>query len=138
MTTTATHNVHATTTPRALFMACARSEKPWQRGCTIGPGQQPRERAVAARHPARVLQEVTPANRRLGLPASAPVVSGDEAGRAGCWRHRFLHAQGLTTHGVDASSLAVNRCQRRAKSDGVDVRKWVRLLMCYAHGDREG
>jgi len=58
------------------------------------------------------------AQRRFGRPAPAPVGSGDEAGRAGFWRHRFLQAQRITQHVVESSSIAVNRRQRRAKSDG--------------------
>jgi transposase len=60
----------------------------------------------------------------------------DAAGRAGCWLHRFLQAQGLPNHGVDSSSIEGNRRQRRAKSEGVDVRKLVSLLMRSHHGER--
>ena len=81
--TTATHNGHDTIPERALFVAFALSDKTWKRGCTTGHGQQPRERGVAAGNQARVLQEVAQAKRRFGLPATAPVVSCDEAGRAG-------------------------------------------------------
>jgi transposase len=138
MTTTATHNGHDTTTARVLFVAFTLREKTWQLGCTIGPGQTLRERPVAARHQARVLQAVAQAKKRFGLPDTAPVVSGDEADRAGFWRHRFWQAQGITNSGMDASSMAVNRRKRRAQSDGVDVRKLLRRLMRYAYGEREG
>jgi transposase len=37
---------------------------------------------------------------------------------------------------VDSSSIEVNRRQRRAKSDGLDVRKLVSMLIRYAHGER--
>jgi transposase len=135
--TTATHNEHHTTPERMLFVAFALREKTWKLGFTTGHGQQPRERGVAARHQARVLQEIAQAKKRCGLPESAPVVSGDEAGREGCWRHRFLQAQGITNHVVDSSSIAVNRRQRRAKSDGLDVRKLVRMLRRFPHGAGE-
>jgi transposase len=137
MTTTATHNVHATTTERVLFMAFELSEKTWKLGFTIGPGQKPRERAVAARHQARLLQEIAQAKRRFGLPETAPVVSCYEAGREGFWLHRFLQAQGITNSVVDSSSIEVNRRKRRAKSDGLDVRKLVSMLMRYAQGEGE-
>jgi transposase len=120
-----------------MFMALELRENTWKLGCTTGHGQQPRERPVAARHQACVLQEVLQAKRRFGLPDTAPVVSCSEAGREGFWLHRFLQAQGITHTVVDSSSLAVNRRQRRAKSDGVDVRKLLRLLMRYAQGERE-
>jgi transposase len=110
-------------------MAFELSEKTWQLGFTTGPGQKPRERAVAARHPARLLQEIAQAKRRFGLPDTAPVVSCYEAGREGFWLHRFLQAQEVTNYVVDSSSIAVNRRKRRAKSAAMDVRKLVSLLM---------
>jgi transposase len=137
MSTTATHNEHDTTTERVLFMAFELSEKTWKLGFTTGHGQKPRERAVAARHQARLLQEIAQAKRRLGLPDTASVVSCYEAGREGFWLHRFLQAQGVTNHVVDSSAIEVNRRKRRAKSDGLDVRKLLSMLMRYAHGERD-
>jgi len=135
--TTATHNQHDTTTERVLFMACELSEKTWKLGFTIGHGQKPRERTVAARHQARLLQEIAEAKKRFGLPESAPVVSCYEAGRDGFWLHRFLQAHGITNHVVDSSSIEVNRRKRRAKSDALDVRKLLNMLMRFHHGERE-
>ena len=137
MLTTATHNGHDTTTAHVLFLAFELSENPWKLGCTTGHGQQPRERPVAARNQARVLQEIDQAKRRFGLPETALVISCYEAGREGFWLHRFLQAQGLTNHVVDSSSIEVNRRKRRAKSDGLDVRKLLSMLMRYAHGERQ-
>ena len=137
MMTTATHNEHGTTPARVLCMAFELSEKTWKLGFTTGPGQKPRERGVAARNQARVLQEVAQAKHRCGLPESAPVVRCYEAGREGFWLHRFFQAQGITNHVVDSSSIAVNRRQRRAKSDGLDLRKLLRMLLRLHHGERE-
>jgi transposase len=85
MTTTATHNAHDTTPDRVLFMAFERSEKTWKLGFTTGHGQKPRERSIAARPQARLLEEVAQAKRRFGLPDTVPVVSCYEAGREGFW-----------------------------------------------------
>jgi transposase len=137
MMTTATHNEPDTTSERVLFMAFELSEKTWKLGFTTGPGHQPRERPVAARHQARLLQEIAQAKRRFGLPETAPVVSCYEAGREGFWLHRFLQAQGITNHVVDSSSIEVNRRKRRAKSDALDVRKLLSMLICYEHGERD-
>jgi transposase len=137
MTTTATHNEYGTTTARALFMAFELSENTWKLGFTTGPGQKPRERAVAARDQGRLLQEIAQAKRRFGLPESAPVVSCYEAGREGFWLHRFLQAQGIINHVVDSSSIEVNRRKRRAKSDALDVRKLLSMLMRYESGERQ-
>jgi transposase len=137
MMTTATHNAHDTTTERVLFVAFELSEKTWKLGFTTGHGQQPRERSIAARNQARLLQEVAQAKKRFGLPESAPVVSCYEAGREGFWLHRFLQAQGITNHVVDSSAIEVKRRQRRAKSDGLDVRKLLSMLMRFHHGERD-
>jgi transposase len=137
MMTTATHNAHDTTTERVLFVAFELSEKTWKLGFTTGHGQKPRERSIAARNQARLLQEVAQAKKRFGLPESAPVVSCYEAGREGFWLHRFIQAQGITNHVVDSSAIEVKRRQRRAKSDGLDVRKLLSMLMRFHHGERD-
>jgi transposase len=112
------------------------SEKTWKLGCTTGHGQKPRERTVSARQHERVLDAIAQAKRRLGLPDTAPVVSCSEAGREGFWLHRFLQAHGSTNPVVDSSAIEVNRRRRRAKSDGLDVRKLLSMLMRYAQGER--
>jgi transposase len=139
MMTTATPNEHYTAmhaTEPVLFLAFELSEKTWKLGFTTGHGQQPRERSIPARHQARLLHEVAQAKRRFGLPETAPVVSCYEAGREGFWLHRFLQAHGITNHVVDSSSIEVNRRKRRAKSDGLDVRKLLTMLIRSHHGER--
>jgi transposase len=120
MMTTATRPEHYTGMPTpepVLFLAFELRKNTWKLGFTTGHGQKPRERCSAARHQARVLQEVAQAKRRFGLPDTAPVVSCDEAGREGFWLHRFLQTQGRANRVVDSSAIEVNRRQRRAKSD---------------------
>jgi transposase len=136
MTTPATRPEYGTTPAGTLWMAFELSEKNWKLGFTTGPAQKPRERTVTALDQERVLDEITQAKRRLGLPEMAPVVSGYEAGREGFWLHRFLEAHGSTTPGVDSSAIEVSRRQRRAKSDGLDVRKLLSMLMRYEQGER--
>ena len=137
MTTTATHPEYGNTAAGILFMAFELSDKTWKLGFTTGPGQKPRERNVAARNQERVLEEIASAKRRLGLPETAPVVSCYEAGRDGFWLHRFLLAHGITNHVVDSSAIEVSRRQRRAKSDGLDVRKLLSMLMRYHPGEQK-
>ncbi len=139
MMTTATHSEHYTAmhAPEAvLFLAFELSEKTWKLGFTTGHGQQPRERSIPARHQARLLHEVAQAKRRFGLPETAPVVRCYEAGREGFWWHRFLQGHGITNQVVDSSSIEVNRRKRRAKSDGLDVRKLLTMLIRSHHGER--
>ena len=93
---------------------------------------------LPARNLKRLLDEITHAKGRFGLPETARVVSCYEAGRAGFWLHRFLQTQGLSNHVGDSSSIEVNRRQRRAKSDALDVRKLLPMWMRYEHGARQG
>jgi transposase len=134
MMTTATRNAHYTAKESVLFLAFELSEKSWKLGFTIGHGQKPRERTMAARDPKRLLEEVGHAKARFGLPETTPVVSCYEAGLEGFWLHRFLQAQGITNHVVDSSSIEVNRRKRRAKTDALDVRKLLTTLMLCTGG----
>jgi transposase len=84
-----------------------------------------------------LLQDIAQAERRCGLSETAPVVRCYAAGREGVWLHRFLHTQGILHHVVDSSSIAGNRRKRRAKRDGVAVRKMGRMLRRYAHGEHD-
>src|SRR3977135_80485 len=94
MTTAAVHNEHGNTTETTLFVAFELSEKTWKLGFTTGHGQKPRERTVPARQQERVLEESAHAKRRMGLPAPAPVLICDEAGRKDFWLHRFCRGTG--------------------------------------------
>src|SRR5215813_4900604 len=131
MTTAATHHQPENTSEAMLFVAFELREKTWKLGFTTGYGQKPRERTVTARHHAHVLHEIAQAKRRFSLPETASVISCYEAGREGFWLHRFLQAHGITNHVVDSSSIEVNRRRRRAKSDGLDVRKLLSMLIRY-------
>jgi transposase len=137
MTTAATHITHDHISEATLFVAFELSEKKWKLGFTTGPGQKPRERTVTARDQDRVLDEIASAKRRLKLPETAPVISCYEAGRDGFWLHRFLEAHEIANHVVDSSAIEVSRRQRRAKSDGLDVRKLLSMLMRYEQGERQ-
>jgi len=137
MTTLATPNPQASTTGDTLFVAFELREKTWKLGLTTGHGHKPRERTVRARQQERVLDAIARAKDRLGLPASAAVVSCYEAGRAGFWLHRLLQGHGITHHVVDSSAIEVNRRRRRAKSDGLDVRKLLSMLSRYGYGERQ-
>jgi transposase len=137
MTTAATHHEQRNPTKATLFVAFELSEKTWKLGFITGHGQKPRERTMPAGQQERVLSEIAQAKRRLGLPETVPVVRCYEAGREGFWLHRFLQGPRITNHVVDSSSIEVNRRRRRAKSDGLDVRKLLSMILRHAHGKRQ-
>lgn len=60
------------------------------------------------------------------------VVVIQEAGLDGFWIHRALEAEGwITSHVVDAASIAVSRRHRRAKTDQIDGEALIRTLMAW-------
>src|SRR5437660_8143882 len=59
-----------------------------------------------------------------------------EAGRDGFWLHRYLTSSGIANVVVDSSSIEVNRRLRRAKSDALDARKLLGMLLRYHAGER--
>ena len=125
----------ATNEQPVLYMAFDLGWDSWRLAFATGPGPAPREREMPARDVARLLQEIAEAKRRLRLPADCPVVSCYEAGRDSFWLHRCLAAHGVQNLIVDSASIEVNRRQRRAKSDHLDVTKLLSMLLRYAGGE---
>jgi transposase len=116
-------------------MALELSEKTWKLGFTTGLGQEPRLRDMPARAVVALEQEIKAAKERLGLPPETPVVSCYEAGRDGFWLHRCLLAMGVENVVVDSSSIEIDRRQRRAKTDRIDVKKLLKMLVRYRQGE---
>jgi len=87
---------------------------------------------------ATLWKEIAVAKTRFALPNDTAVRSCYEAGRDGFWVHRALTAHGIANVVVDPSSIAVDRRQRRAKTDRVDATALVTQLMNAAAGDRRG
>jgi transposase len=69
------------------------------------------------------------------LKKPVEVISCYEVGYDGFWLHRLLKAQDVRNHVIDPASLQVDRRARRAKTDGIDVEKLLRLLMAYLRGE---
>ena len=118
-----------------LSLAFELGQDTWKLGFTIGVAQQPRERTIPAGDIVRVQQEIAQAKQRFGLPADARVVSCYEAGRDGFWLHRCLVAHGVQNSVIDSASIEVNRRQRRAKTDRLDVRKLLTMLLRHLAGE---
>lgn len=136
MSTIATRPTEDTSLSPVLYLAFELSNSSWKLAFTTGLGQPPRECTIAARGLEVLCAEVARARRRFGLSESARVVSCYEAGRDGFWLHRYLVQGGITNYVVDASSIEVNRRARRAKSDRLDVRKLLVMLMRYHAGEQ--
>jgi transposase len=119
-----------------LHLALELSRKKWKLGFSDGKAPQIREVCIKA-DLSLLPEEIRKAKQRFGLEEWAPVRSCYEAGREGFWLHRALEQMGIENIVVDASSIEVNRRQRRAKTDRMDVKKLVRQLVRYWRGERD-
>src|SRR5437588_1240111 len=60
-----------------------------------------------------------------------------EAGRDGFWLARWLAARGIEAHVIHASSVAVSREHRRAKTDRLDTELLKRAFLGWLRGERD-
>jgi transposase len=60
-----------------------------------------------------------------------------EAGRDGFWLARWLRAQDIEAHVIHASSVAVSREHRRAKTDRLDTELLKRAFLGWLRGERD-
>jgi transposase len=59
-----------------------------------------------------------------------------EAGRDGFWLARWLEARGVEAHVIQASSVALSREHRRAKTDRLDTELLQRAFLGWLRGER--
>ena len=59
-----------------------------------------------------------------------------EAGRDGFWLARWLQARGVEAHVIHATSIAVSREHRRAKTDRLDAALLLRAFLGWLRGER--
>lgn len=112
---------------KKLLMAMELSNKNWK--LCFGDGSSHRERTIPARSVGLLLKEVERAKEKLGLPAEVAVVSCYEAGRDGFWIDRMLREHGIRNYVMDPSSIEVPRQARQRKTDRLDSRKLLKLLV---------
>ena len=119
-----------------LYLALELGAKEWKLGFATGMGRRPRERMVEGGDFEALEEEIERAKRRFGLSGDTEVVSCYEAGRDGFWIHRFLDSIGVKNHIVDASSIEVKRRGKKRKTDRLDLKGLVRMLIRYWGGER--
>lgn len=119
-----------------LYMAFELSNREWKLAFGTGP-RNPRIVTMPARDLNQLDKEIAKAKKQLGLPADAEVFSCFEAGRDGFWLHRHLSAVNVNNSVVDSASIEVNRRKKQKKTDRVDVRKLLTMLIRYLGGEKE-
>jgi transposase len=124
-------------TPSAyLFVSLELCNKKWQVSASDG-GTRICEHTVDAGDGQGLIAVFERARTRLQLAKDVAIVSCYEAGRDGFWLHRFLEAHGIRNHVVDSASIEVNRRQRRAKTDRLDGRKLLSMLVRFVGGEKK-
>src|SRR5256885_16219659 len=76
--------------------------------------------------------EAEKAGRRI-----EPIAVAFEAGRDGFWLARWLKARGIEAYVIHASSVAVSREHRRAKTDRLDSELLKRVFLGWLRGERD-
>ena len=118
-----------------LHVAFELSNSKWKLG--FSDGNKMRFKGIDARNLEQLKEEIEKAKSRFRLDNDVRIVSCYEAGRDGFWLHRYLLSQEIENVVVDSSSIEVNRRKRRAKTDRIDARKLLRMLMRYHGGERK-
>jgi transposase len=118
-----------------MYMAMELSSKKWK--LRFGDGKKVYDKTLTARDLQGLQQTVEKARTRFHLAEDVRIVSCYEAGRDGFWIHRFLTKLGIENLVVDPASIEVNRRQRRAKTDRLDVEQLLTRLINYAAYDQK-
>ena len=133
--TATTHSQLGSVNEATLYVAFEVSQRSWTLAMTTGLHVESWVRTVTPGDWGALQQVLEKARRRFMVSPAAPVVSCYEAGRDGFWIHRALQRQGLKNRVVDSASIEVNRRARRNKTDRIDARKLVILLVRVCLGD---
>lgn len=125
--------------PAVLYLAFELSDSRWLLAFSDGRGRASKARllSVPAGELDQLREEMTRAKQHFGLGDDCVVVSCYEAGRDGFWLHRELEIMGVSNVVVDSSSIEVNRRKRRVKTDKLDARRLLSLLLRYHAGDTD-
>jgi len=123
------------TIERVLHLAFELGQNKWKLG--FSDGNKMRFKSIAARNLEQLYEKIEKAQVRFKMKGDVRILSCYEAGRDGFWLHRYLLSCGIENVVVDSSSLEVNRRKRRAKTDRIDARKLLQMLMRYHGGERK-
>jgi transposase len=126
----------ATVEHATVYLAFELSKAKWKLGVLL-PGSPKLSRYTIAGGDLVALQARLADMRKRAAAQGKPVriMSCYEAGLDGHWLHRWLTAQGVTSHEIDPSSIEVSRRARRAKTDRIDLEKMMRAFLAHLRGE---
>lgn len=123
-------------TGTALYIGLDLSRDSWQ--VALGDGKKLRQVAVDRRDldsgKSALLAEISKAKQHFALAPEAQVVVVFEAGRDGFWFARWLEQQDIRCLIVDPASLPVDRRSKHRKTDAIDARGLLDLLIRHELG----
>jgi transposase len=122
------------TKEHVLQLAFELSLNKWK--LAFGHNAKMRMVTIDARDLDQIQQAIEKAKKRFKLDGETRILSCYEAGRDGFWLHRYLLSCGIDNLVVDSSSIEVNRRKRRAKTDRIDAKKLLAMLIRYNGGER--
>ena len=122
------------TKEEVLHLAFELSNTKWK--LASSDGKKVRSKAIDARNLEQLQEEIGRAKQRFKLNKDVHIMSCYEAGRDGFWLHRYLWSCGIKNVVVDSSSIEVNRRKRRTKTDRIDAKKLLSMLLRYHGGER--
>ena len=132
--TKGTPQKNGSTKKSVLHLAFELSQRTWKLG--FSDGLKMRFVSIEARNLEQLQEEIEKAKIRFKMKGKVRILSCYEAGRDGFWLHRYLGSWGIENVVVDSSSIEVNRRKKRAKTDRIDARKLLQMLMRYHGGER--
>ncbi len=135
MSIAAPRTIKNTTVIPRLYLAFELSLEKWNLAFGVEQGGKIRMRHVLAGDRKGLLNEIQQARRFFRLPVSTTVASCYEAGREAFWLHRYLISEEIENVIVDAASIETNRRAKKAKTDRIDARKLLSLLIRHHIGD---
>ncbi len=133
VSTATTRTAQGTASQETLFVAFDLGEREWKIAFTTSLHERKLTKTLPARDTKRLLRTLEQARIALG---AISIVSCYEAGRDGFWLHRFLVAHDIENRIVDSASIEVNRRARRCKTDRLDARKLLTMLLREALGEK--
>jgi transposase len=120
-----------------LLVAFELGWEKWRLAFATATGEKPWQVVIPARDVLALTKAIGKARQRFEVSESCPVFSCYEAGREGFWLHRLLTQMGVVNLVVDSSSIEVNRRARRAKTDRLDAKKLISMLLRYWAGEKD-
>jgi transposase len=119
----------------ALYMSLELGHKTWKQA--FSNREKIRTVTMDARDLDQLHEAIERSKNRFKIEGEVKIRSCYEAGRDGFWLHRYLLSCEIENLVVDSASIEVNRRKRRTKTDRIDAKKLLNMLMRYHGGERK-